>query len=631
MRKSGLVILLVLSLLVFYAPSNAYGADGSMETKDYSVLVNVSADKSAVITENIDVNFLTDMHGILRYIPYRGETTEQVDGKKVVTKYRNKISDVFVSGYSYDKYTENGYQVIRIGDPDRTVTGEHRYQLSYKYQMTADPYDNFDTLYLNVIPTKWDTAMDRATVTVNMPKPFDTSKIEVFSGGGTAGDATYSVSGNTIKITSTKGIAEGDGITLRVVLPEDYFSGELSFAWIYYLIYGLLGLAILCLAFFWIRFGRDPKKVQTVEFEAPEGISPAELGYIIDGVTDKNDLVSLIIYFAHKGFLTIEPLDEKGKDFLLTKLKDMPESGKTYEITFFNGLFENALSGSVKLSDLGEAFYPSFVAAKSQLQEEFIHKRENRVFALSSIAARIGAFAIVILGVAAVFALVGFLTGTAAMAATSLIVLIPMLLSYLISCWDYDKKYIRKKATQTMTLIVSLVFLIIAAGASFALIYWNTGHWIASGMLALLVAAGFPATRYMKRRTKRGTMLLGKILGFKEFIRVAEVDRIKKMVEQNPSYFYDVLPYAYVLGLSKKWAKKFENIAMEPPTWYVGSFGNRPFTTLLLLNSLDNATRAMSDNIVIPASTGGGGGGGFSGGGGGFSGGGMGGGGGGGW
>ncbi len=183
-----------------------------------------------------------------------------------------------------------------------------------------------------------------------------------------------------------------------------------------------------------------------------------------------------------------------------------------------------------------------------------------------------------------------------------------------------------------MTLIISVILLLGAMGASFGIVYYYTGHLIAPAMLALLVAAGFPATRYMKRRTKKGAELLGKILGFKEFIRVAEVDRIQKLVEQNPSYFYDVLPYAYVLGLSKKWAKKFENIGVEPPNWYQGSFGNRPFTTLLLLNSLDHATRVMSDSIVIPSSSGGGdSGGGFSGGGGGFSGGGMGGGGGGGW
>ena len=630
MRKICLALVLALSIAVTLLPSAAFAANGDMETTSYNVLVNVKDDKSAVITEEIDVDFIAYMHGILRYIPFRGETTEQVNGEAVVTKYRNRISDIFVSGYEFQTYTESGYEVIQIGNPDQTVQGPHSYQFSYRYEMAADIHEDFDTLYLNVIPTKWDTDIESATVTINMPKAFDSKNIEVFSGGGTAGNTKTTVDGNTIKIVSTALLAEGDGITIRVVLPEEYFSGELSYAWIYYVIYGILVLGIFLLGFFWFRFGRDPKSVQTVEFEPPEGISPAELGYIIDGVSDKNDLVSLIIYFAHKGYLTIAPVDEKNKDFILTRVQDLPPTAKTYEVTFFNGLFENSLSGAVRLSDLGEEFYPSFTAAKSQLQEEFIQKKENRIFALSSIAARFGAFAIILLSIAGVFMMVGFLTGSFEVGVFSLAALVPLLIGYLISCTEYDKKYIRKKTTQTMTLIVSLIFLLLGAGAAFGIVYYYSDHLVAAALVAALGIAGFPATRYMKRRTKRGAALLGKILGFKEFIRVAEVDRIKKLVEQNPSYFYDVLPYAYVLGLSKKWAKKFENIAMEPPTWYTGSYGNRTFTTLILLNSLDNATRVMSESIVPPAASGGSGGG-FSGGGGGFSGGGMGGGGGGGW
>jgi len=630
MKKTALALVAVLCILVTMFPAPVLAADGDMETTGYNVLVNIKEDKSAVITEEIDVDFISYMHGILRYIPYRGETTEQVDGEKIVTKYRNRISDIFVSGYEYQTYSENGFEVIQIGNPDQTIQGPYSYQFSYLYEMAADSHKDFDTLYLNVIPTKWDSDIDSAVVTINMPKAFDSKNIEVFSGGGDAGNTQLSVDGNTIKITSTERLLVGEGITIRVVLPEDYFTGELSYAWIYYLIYGILVLGILLLGFFWFRFGRDPKHVQTVEFEPPEGITPAELGYIIDGVSDKNDLVSLIIYFAHKGYLTIAPVGDNDKDFTLTKLTDLPESSKTYEHTFFNGLFENSLSGVVRITELGEEFYPSFTAAKSQLQQEFIQNKENRVFALSSIAARAGAFAIILLAIAGVFMLIGFLTGSFEVGIFSLGALIPLLMSYLISCSEYDKKYIRKKTTQTMTTMISLILLLVGVGAAFGIVYYYSDHILAASLVAALAAAGYPATRYMKRRTKKGAALLGKILGFKEFIRVAEVDRIKKLVEQNPSYFYDVLPYAYVLGLSKKWAKKFENIAMEPPTWYTGSYGNRAFTTLILLNSLDSATRVMSDNIVIPSSSGGSGGS-FSGGGGGFSGGGMGGGGGGGW
>lgn len=630
MKKTALALVAVLCILVTFFPASALAVDGDLETTEYNVLVNLKDDKSAVITEEIEVNFISYMHGILRYIPYRGTTTEQVNGETVVTKYRNRISDIFVSGYEYQTYSESGFEVIQIGNPDQTIQGTYAYQFSYTYEMAADSHDDFDTLYLNVIPTKWDSDIASATVTINMPKPFDAQKIEVFSGGGEAGNTTTTVDGNTIIINSTKQLAVGEGITIRVVLPEDYFSGELSYAWIYYFIYGILILGILLLGFFWFRYGRDPKHVQTVEFEPPEGITPAELGYIIDGVSDKNDLVSLIIYFAHKGYLTISPVDENDKDFILTKLTDLPESSKTYEHTFFNGLFENSLSGTVRLTELGEAFYPSFSAAKSQLQEEFIQNKENRIFALSSIAARFGAFAIIMLSIAGVFAMIGFLTGSFEVGIFSLATLIPLFMSYLISCSEYDKKYIRKKTTRTITMIVSTILLIAGVGTAFGIVYYYSDHIFAAVLVSALAVAGYPATRYMKRRTKKGAALLGKILGFKEFIRVAEVDRIKKLVEQNPAYFYDVLPYAYVLGLSKKWAKKFENIALEPPTWYTGTYVNRPFTTLVLLGSLDNATRVMAENIVIPSSSGGSGGS-FSGGGGGFSGGGMGGGGGGGW
>jgi hypothetical protein len=88
----------------------------------------------------------------------------------------------------------------------------------------------------------------------------------------------------------------------------------------------------------WFRFGRDPKVVRTVEFYPPEGVNSAELGYIIDGVTDSKDMVSLIIYWANHGYLTIR---EDGNDkFTLIKKRDLPESAKTYEHTMFGGLFD---------------------------------------------------------------------------------------------------------------------------------------------------------------------------------------------------------------------------------------------------------------------------------------------------
>lgn len=70
------------------------------------------------------------------------------------------------------------------------------------------------------------------------------------------------------------------------------------------------------------------------------------------------------------------------------------------------------------------------------------------------------------------------------------------------------------------------------------------------------------------RKTKYGTEMLGKIRGFKNFLISARKEELEALVEKNPNYFYDILPYTYVLGVSNKWIKKFENIAMVGPFWY---------------------------------------------------------------
>lgn len=57
-------------------------------------------------------------------------------------------------------------------------------------------------------------------------------------------------------------------------------------------------------------------------------------------------------------------------------------------------------------------------------------------------------------------------------------------------------------------------------------------------------------------------------MGFRDFIETAEIDRINELVDENPSYFYDVLPYAYVFKLSNKWIKKFETIRIPEHLGY---------------------------------------------------------------
>ena len=57
---------------------------------------------------------------------------------------------------------------------------------------------------------------------------------------------------------------------------------------------------------------------------------------------------------------------------------------------------------------------------------------------------------------------------------------------------------------------------------------------------------------------KFGLEMLGKVKGFKRFLETAEKEELESLVEKNPEYFYDILPYTYSLDVSEKWVEQFE-------------------------------------------------------------------------
>jgi len=136
-----------------------------------------------------------------------------------------------------------------------------------------------------------------------------------------------------------------------------------------------------------------------------------------------------------------------------------------------------------------------------------------------------------------------------------------------------------------------------------------------SGIVCITIM--FFCIKHMKKRTKYGNELLGKIKGFRNFLETTEKPRLEKLVIQNPEYFYKILPYTYVLGVSDKWIKKFENIALSAPKWYSGrrSFQLAAFGSFMS-SAMIAASQAMSASPSSSSSGGGSSGGGSGGGGG---------------
>jgi uncharacterized membrane protein YgcG len=137
---------------------------------------------------------------------------------------------------------------------------------------------------------------------------------------------------------------------------------------------------------------------------------------------------------------------------------------------------------------------------------------------------------------------------------------------------------------------------------------------IIAGVLSTLIAIGFGI--FMPARTEQGTRALEGVLGFEEFLRRVEGDRLDRVVK-TPEMFEKFLPFAMALALEKTWARAFQGICTEPPGWYHTATPGMFYPQMFVgsLNTL--STRTAAAMASAPRSSGGSGfgGGGFSGGG----------------
>jgi uncharacterized membrane protein len=153
---------------------------------------------------------------------------------------------------------------------------------------------------------------------------------------------------------------------------------------------------------------------------------------------------------------------------------------------------------------------------------------------------------------------------------------------------------------------------IVIAGLGAGVIFL-LGNYLDAGIVGIpVVLAGLLMmlmSRSMARRTGAGREVYRRVLGFREYMTVAETDR--QRFNEEIGLFQEYLPYAIVFGCVDRWAKVFDDLGLQPDTgaWYVS---NHSFGTDSFSRSLQGFSSSMSS--AIASTPGGSGGSGFSGG-----------------
>lgn len=584
--------------------------DVNFDTKRFDVDAQVGADKSIDIQETIDVDFKNPRRGIIRTIPRTGTIKYKKDGKTKETQFRMNIKDVKVVDDEYNVEEKNGNTVIKIGDEDVKITGRHKYSITYKVQLYGIKED-YDLLAYNFLPQRWMTEIEQSKVNVDFHKSIknqdiDVEGVDVIYGKKGEIDSKQSDFIKTTKgeksvtIELTKPMQLNQTVVLRTILPKNFFENAPKLSINPYK--GIAAGAVItlaCLAL-WFIFRKKRNMIETVEVKAPDGLSPMQAGYIIDGTYDNEDMIGQILYLAQKGYLKIEQLDGKDSTYKLIKTKDISDDEAVYSKQLFEGLFLNG--DTVSLKELPEEFSMYADAAGNAIATE--HVGEKSLSSSSAAMIRILAVIMSALPFMAVFANSSLTNmGTVYFPLLGLGGLLTLGLIALMAR-NYDKRFVKSKKSLYIGLGIKMVLIAVVQVLAFRFIAEQSLIAAVSSIAMTLVASLF-AIR-IQRPTPYANRMLGRLLGFKTFIKTAEVDRIKLLVDEDPQYFFKVLPYAYIFGLTDKWIKKFETIRIEQPEFLTGAIA---YDILFYSTFMSSWTRDMEGEFsalsTVEASTGG--------------------------
>jgi uncharacterized membrane protein len=130
-------------------------------------------------------------------------------------------------------------------------------------------------------------------------------------------------------------------------------------------------------------------------------------------------------------------------------------------------------------------------------------------------------------------------------------------------------------------------------------------------VLAGLLSRGFSL---LQAPNKEGRRVMDHIEGFKQYLSVAEEDRLEYLnpPKKTPELFEKFLPYAIALDVENSWAKKFTGVLAAAgvgaavASWYTGDDHSTHSVTSFADRLGDNLSSTISSAATPPGSSGGG-------------------------
>lgn len=535
------LLTILLSFFSFVAAKEVY----TINNHDYKAIVN--QDGTIDIIETITVSFNEKRHGIIISLPTTYQKNWQIEDQTVFRQYYFPITNVKVLSNQKNKveYLDNSVRII-FGDQDIYSNKQEVYMYRYRLVTRDLNLDGLQMVFLNIVTSGWDATHENCDFSIQFPKDFSDDNIQtVFPDDN--GELIVNHQNNTITGHYNGIIAQDEGISILVDLGHDYF----QFPDFNMLARNIcLAIIILVLTSFvvYLFVGKDEKIKAENKVELSDDLDSSLVGLLIDEQMNEKDLLSLILYWANKGYIKITDLID---DVQFEKIKQLEEDKYRYQRLLFKTLFSKGKT--VKLSQIKNQLANTIESIIEEVNLNYLRSKDKLSTNSSIIMQYIMIFTSFL--ITGSFVCLLYYEYFFLLKNTMLIMLIEFavitIISYLFSLL-YRKRLQLRIVKQIICYVVLLLLLIANQFFVYYLLKQVSIDYYYFVAVFILQISFITIMMVMRKRNKSYNELFQKIINIREVIINGNINR------ENDKLIEELLPYSFALGLSNQLMASFQ-------------------------------------------------------------------------
>lgn len=592
MRKKAKIIFLWIFALCLCTCFFRASAATTYTISSYQIHADI--DKSAVmkVEENItfkDCPSMTFEKDILQDYSYDADQ----DGTPEIYAY--EISSIRVEGADYTTSYENGAHRLRL------TLEKPNANIIIHYQVRFRRYDAEDAniFYYQLISPNHSGTIESFNASITLPNRPDTGfdVYQVDQGLNRSSSLNASIIDKTIQITSLQALKAGQGIMVFATLKNFFFN--YSHPLTLHLFFSIFSIILVMGCYFGIiHSNRFHKKDMLKESYPIKEIEIGSLGYILDGIVDEADIISILIEWANQNYIQIR---DENQTIALVIINELPQNARPYEQHLFDLIFTQYTM--VTIDQLKErnlkkqmlAIEKEILAAQEQQKKKPIYANTSYLWQILSIPAICIPLALTMF--ACIYEQQYQFSKSLRYAFSCAGIIYVNCLPWV---WLFKKRSQLSKSTQDVYRVLTMLINFITGALLYRYLLMNQTPVVYAAINFVLTLLFACIIIFMDRRTFYGRNLYLRLLSLRQYIRTANSEQLTTYLYDNPYYFEDMLPYAWIFDITDIWGKKFTSIPLDAPVWYFHANADAQ-STIYWMRALDGSLNTIKNALYYEA------------------------------